>query len=159
MLDHSINTRWGKIVWHVSEMPGCCGVSVIHDLSFYDVNDKYKLYDCLYNTIIFGKKDIHFSSSVDPWSDDVIRMGPYYNVNKYILTDALYSGNLKDRKPTVYEFCHYIGARYGTVTSNPNSGNNVQVFELTRPRGKYNQHNQEYVPQTKGVQTPDISIS
>jgi len=148
--DHQVKCDFGEIEFHTSEMPGCCGVSVIHDVDFYtidngNINDLYKYF---HDVIIFGEDDIRGTG----WNDAIDRGDDFWKVNKFLLTDQLYPKGVN----SLYNFCHYIGAHYSTVTHNPNSGNQVQVFELTRPKKFYWGQNGECVPQTKGIQTPKV---
>jgi hypothetical protein len=147
MSHHYIKTKFGNIEFDLEDMPGCCGVSVIVDLYFRHVTDNEKLYKYFHNIVIFGAKDIETGGS---WDDNIDRSDDWWKVNKFLLTDKL---RPKD-KASVYNLCHFIGAQYGTVTYNPNSGNKVQVFELTRPKAKYKLCNGTYVSQTGGIQTP-----
>lgn len=143
-----INTKYGQIEFNAEGMAGCCGVSVIFDVYFRQVKDKVKLYDYFLNKVIFGKDDINGGG----WDDSIVRDDDLWNVNKFLLTDRLPPKG--DVGATLYEFCHTVGAHYGTVTHNPNSGHRVQAFELTRPKGAYTINNGKYYAQTGGIQTP-----
>ena len=147
---HYIKTPHGKVQFTIEQIKGCCGVSVISGVYFRDIENINKLYQYFHDEIIFGKKDVRAIDMVGNFNQDLFRGLDIWKINKFILTDRL----RPKEKSSIYNFCHFVGAHYGTVTYNPNSGFNVQVFELTRPKDKFVGGNGRYLSQEGGIQTP-----
>jgi len=147
---HNFKTPHGSVYFNVAQMHGCCGTTVIYDVGFRNVSDADKLYQYFHDEIIFGGEDLSEAKQDGRFVSAINRDNDKWLVNKFILTDAKRSKTAN----SIYNFCHSVGAHYGTVTHNPNSGNKVQVFELSRPKDKYLSKHGRYVSQETGVQTP-----
>ena len=117
---------------------GCCGISSIYSVQFQNcpASKKEEMYDWFFNEVIMGNTNI----DKDGFGDSINREQDHWKVNKFVVTDRV-RPNAKTDKPTLYGFCKYIGAEEGTITFNPNSGQKVQEFGLTRPRNKYASRN------------------
>ena len=117
---------------------GCCGVTSIYSVQFQNcqAKDKEKMYDWFFNEVIMGNTNIDKNGFGDP----IDRDQDHWKVNKFVVTDRV-RPNAKTDKPSLYGFCKYIGAEEGTITYNPNSGQRVQEFGLTRPKNKYHSRN------------------
>jgi len=139
-----------QVEFHVDQIRGCCGVSVIHSVVFHNVTEenKHKVYDYFYNEVIMGGKNILLREK-NSWSSDIMRNEEQWKVNKFVLTDRVYAKSTK--RPTLFDFLNYINAEKGAIAYNPNSGNKVQTFSLTRPKDKYHPQNGEYYEEKQSL--------
>jgi len=139
-----------KIEFNIDQIPGCCGVSVIYSVGFHGVTEenKHQVYDYFYNELIMGGRNKEKDNG-DNWGSGIQRDLDIWKVNKFVLTDRVYAKSTK--RPTLFGFLEYIGAEKGAIAYNPNSGNRVQTFSLTRPEDKYNQHNGEYFEEKQSL--------
>lgn len=137
MEEYKVITDFGTVSFGIEQLIGCCGVSVIYDVNFIALpKNKVKLYDYFYNEVIFGEKDL--VTDFNHWGDRglISRDSEDWCVNKFIMSDYI-----EQIPPCIHDFCAHIRAYYGDLSFNPNSGNHIQVYEISRPKGKYYKHN------------------
>jgi len=132
-----------KVEFSCEQIRGCCGVSVIHNVAFRGVTEEHKheVYDYFYNEVIMGSKNMTLHDK-NSYSSNIQRGEECWKVNKFVLTDRVYAKSTK--RPTLFDFLNYVNAEKGAIAYNPNSGNRVQTFSLTRPKNKYNGYNGDY---------------
>jgi len=133
MSEYRIKTPYGNIKFRCERNMGNCGISIIKGVKFHlDMGQtKDDLYKYFHDEILFGDKDINSDPNIDGWNyTNIRRNNGDWVVHKFILSDRT---NRNREKTSIYDFCKHVEALEGTVVFNPNSGNNIQVFELDRP--------------------------
>lgn len=113
----------------IEEMPGCCGISVIHGVSFSpkvrSLAGRRRLYDEFLKVI--KDKDSEYKLEESFWGDNSY-IPDSWSLNKYLMTDRVFD---KAKPNTIQEFCEYTGWLGGTVTTNPNHrGHNIRCWEF-----------------------------
>jgi len=100
----------GYVRFDVTKLPGCCGVAVVHDVSFRQVNNKERFYRALNN---------HLKTTTDPFDLDRCKL---------VMTDR----TRESMQPSIYDFCTDQEWMEGEHTFNRKSGQDVVIFELSR---------------------------
>ena len=108
----SFNSKYGKVVYHVVKLPGCCGVAVIHNPIFLVVKNKDKLYKGFKRHLLNSR--------------------PCFDIQRKILMMTDRVGG------SVYRFCKATGWPMSEPVINPKTGNKIVTFMHTRANDKVN---------------------